>query len=304
MIWLSVICCGLICISAALALKIALMKKDVDSIENEFAEKLQNDTNTLLTVSSNDPSIRRLAANINGQLKILRRQRLRYEQGDSELKNAIANISHDLRTPLTAIDGYLDLLENEEKSQNAERYVQIIRNRTDMMKQLTKELFRYSIITSPDYDAPKERIALNAVLEDCIAGHYSSLRQARIVPEIRMPASPVYCTANRMALSRIFSNLIGNAIKYSDGDLCISLTDKGEIVFSNAAPNLTTVQKEKLFNRFYTVENARKSTGLGLAIAKILVEQSGGTIEAKYDAGRLFLYIRLPIDDAGSLPNT
>ena len=121
------------------------------------------DTNTLLTLSGNDKSIRSLAADINQSLKELRKQRLRFEQGDAELKNAITSISHDLRTPLTAISGYLDLLEQEEKSSEVTRYVEIIVNRIDTLKQLADELFKYSIITSPDYDSPKERVSVNAV---------------------------------------------------------------------------------------------------------------------------------------------
>ncbi len=297
MIWLSAICGALVLLLLFLSVKVVLMKKDVDTIGSEFAEKLQNDTNALISVSGNDKSIRRLATDINVQLKLLRKQRLRYERGDTELKNAVANISHDLRTPITAIVGYLELLDNEQKSKDAQRYVDILKNRTDTLKQLAEELFRYSVLTSPEYDAPKERISVNAVLEECIAGHYTALRQAEITPEIHMPENTLYCKANPTALSRIFSNLIGNAVKYSDGDLCITLTDKGEITFSNAASELTAIQANRLFDRFYTVENARQSTGLGLSIAKVLVEQASGTIDAKYEKGRLILCIHLPTID-------
>lgn len=295
MVWLSLICVVFLLIIVILAVKIITMKKDVDAIGIEFADKLKNDTNTGISVSGNDRSIRRLASEINVQLKVLRRQRLRYEQGDSELKNAVANISHDLRTPLTAIDGYLDLIDNESKSADAERYIGIIKNRTDTLKQLAEELFRYSVISSPDYDMPKERVSVNAVLEECLASYYTSFKQAAIAPEVVLPETSVYCSANRVALTRIFSNLVGNAIKYSDGDLYVALADNGEIVFSNTASNLTEVQVKRLFDRFYTVESARKSTGLGLSISKILVEQIGGSIEAKYADGRLMICIRLPI---------
>lgn len=100
---------------------------------------------------------------------------------------------------------------------------------------------------------------------------------------------------NRVALNRIFSNLIENAIKYSNGDFCVELNDKGEITMSNMASELSTVEVSMLFDRFYTVENAKKSTGLGLSIVKILVEQVGGTIYAKYAAGKLITCICLPL---------
>lgn len=295
MIWLSVICSILLLLAVYLIVKIFLIKKDIAGIGREFNEKLKADTNTLITVDGKDKTVCRLAADINEQLKVLRKQRLKYEQGDLELKSAVANISHDLRTPLTAISGYLELLDKEQKSQDAERYIGIIKNRTDTLKQLAEDLFRYSVITSPDYDSPKERLSVNSVLEECIAYHYNAFRQAKIIPEIHLPEITVYCNMNRVALNRIFSNLIENAIKYSNGDFCVELNDKGEITMSNMAPELSTVEVSMLFDRFYTVENAKKSTGLGLSIVKILVEQVGGTIYAKYAAGKLITCICLPL---------
>lgn len=92
-------------------------------------------------------------------------------------------------------------------------------------------------------------------------------------------------------MSRVFSNLISNAIKYSDGDLEIVLSERGEVIFSNMASGLDEIQVGRLFERFYTVEAARKSTGLGLAISKTLVEEMNGTISAKYENGRLSIHI-------------
>ena len=288
MVWLSAVC-------ATCVVKIILMKRDINAIAADFNGKLNSDTNTLVTISGSDKSVRRLAADINKSLKELRRQKLKFERGDTELKNAVTGISHDLRTPLTAISGYLDLLEREQKSEDVERYLGIIKNRTEALKQLADELFKYSVITSPDYDAPKERVSVNAVLEESIVAYYAALQQKGIAPEINIPEDAVYCTANRAALSRIFSNLIGNAIKYSDGDLNITLTGDGQITFSNTASQLTEVQVSRLFDRFYTVENARKSTGLGLSIAKVLVEQMDGTISANYNHNTLSISIYLPV---------
>lgn len=297
MIWLSVICSILLILTAVLIIKIYLMKKDIAEINRQFNEVLRADTNTLITVDGKDKTVRRLAADINEQLKVLRKQRLKYERGDSELKNTVANISHDLRTPLTAIMGYLDLLEKEQKSQDAERYIDIIKNRAETLKQLAEDLFRYSVITSPDYDSPKERLSVNSVLEECVASQYHALRQVNIVPQIHMPENTVYCTINRVALGRIFSNLIENAIKYSDGDLSVELTENGEITVANKASELTAIEANKLFDRFYTVESARKSTGLGLSIVKVLVEQADGTIKSEYSAGRLMISICLPLSN-------
>ena len=294
MIWLSVICVLIFIASSVLAVKIYLIKKDIAGIDAEFYEILNGDTNGLITIDGRDKSVRRLAANLNLRLKELRSLRLKYEHGDLELKNAVANVSHDLRTPLTAIIGYLELLEKEKMSADAKRYTRIIVNRIETLKQLAEELFRYSVVTSPDYDSPKERLCVNAVLEECIAAHYSSLVKAGITPQIIMPEIPVYRVVNRVALTRIFSNLLGNAIKYSDGDLSITLTKECEISFSNTATKLTEVQVHRLFDRFYTVENARESTGLGLSISRVLAEKSGGEISAEYADKILTVTVSLP----------
>ena len=158
-----------------------------------------------------------------------------------ELKEAVTNISHDLRTPLTAICGYLDLLVNEEKSEAVERYLSVIGNRAEALKQLTEELFQYSVIQSPSSDIALENLDLNSVLEESISAYYAALKGCGIVPEISIPEQRIRRRFNRNVLSRVFGNIIGNAIKYSGGDLKIDLSETGEIVFTNTAPHLDEV---------------------------------------------------------------
>ena len=277
-----------------LVLKIYLLRKSVREIEDGFVERLTTDTNTLIDISSHDKAVKDLANTINGQLRQLREERHRFCQGDRELKDAVTNISHDLRTPLTAICGYLDLLEQEEKSEAAERYTEIIRNRTELLKQLTEELFRYSIVLADENDRAREPVVLNHVLEESIATFYTSFRERGIQPDIRLPKQPVVRMLDPVTLPRVFSNLLHNAMKYSDGDLQITLTQDGEITFINQASSLNEVQVGRLFDRFYTVETARKSTGLGLAIARRLVGQMGGSISAEYKDGKLCIRILFP----------
>ena len=289
--WLWVVIGILVFMMGILFVKIYLLQKAAREIKEAFVDRLITDTNILIDISSHDRYMRELANTVNIQLRKLRADRHRFQQGDMELKNAVSNISHDLRTPLTAICGYLDLLEQEEKSTTVERYIEVIRNRTEILKQLTEELFRYSVIITTEDDITKEAVEINRVLEESIAAFYVTLNERKIVPSIKMPKSKVIYYLNGSALSRVFSNLLNNAIKYSDGDLDIILSETGEIIFSNTASKLNEVQVGKLFDRFYTVEAARKSTGLGLAIARTLVEQMNGTISAKYENHRLSICI-------------
>lgn len=286
-----VLCGVLSVIVLILCVKIYTMKASMAQIREELADWLETDTNTLISISSNDKQLRLLAADLNKQLRLLREQRRQYLNGDRELKNAVTNISHDLRTPLTAICGYLDLLEQEEKSDAVKRYTEIIRNRVDILIQLTEELFRYSIVISSENGIVSESVSINEVLEESIAAFYTTLNGRGIAPNIRLPENKVIRELDRSALTRVFSNLLNNVMKYSDGDLDIALYETGEIVFSNTASKLSEVQVAKLFDRFYTVESARKSTGLGLAIARTLTLQMGGTISAEYEDGRLSIRI-------------
>ena len=293
-IWIWVSIGILITIIIVLLAKMYLLQKSVKEIEMAFADRLITDTNVLIDISSNNKNMRHLAETINGELRKLRTERHRFQQGDLELKNAVTNISHDLRTPLTAISAYLDLLDNTEKSADVERYVEIIKNRTEVLKQLTEELFQYSIITSQEYGNNVERVVVNSVLEESILGFYAILQEKNIIPNICITDEKVICKINISALVRVFSNLINNAIKYSDGDLDITLTDAGKIIFSNTASNLSEIDVKRLFDRFYTVENARKGAGLGLSISRILIEQMNGTISAKYENGKLSICVQLP----------
>lgn len=146
--WLWVLIGILIIIIVLLIAKICILKKSADEIADGFADRLASDTNTLISISSRDRHMRNLAKKINIELSKLKKDRQRFQQGDLELKEAVTNISHDLRTPLTAVCGYLDLLEKEECSADAARYIKVIRNRTEALTQLTEELFRYSVFTT------------------------------------------------------------------------------------------------------------------------------------------------------------
>ena len=301
--WLWSLIAILLIIIVLLIIKICLMKKSAREISESFLDRLTEDTNTLIDISSRDRHMRKLAQEINIQLNKLKEERHRFQQGDRELKDAVTNISHDLRTPLTAVCGYLDLLEREETSEDAGRYLAVIRSRTEILRQLTEELFRYSVFTSAADKAPGEPVILNRLLEDSISAFYASLKQRDITPRITLPEEKIRRTLSRSACSRLFGNLISNALKYSDGDLEITLKDTGEIIFSNHASRLDRIQVERLFDRFYTVETASsRSNGLGLSIARALTEQMGGAISAGYEDGILRICILFPETAVYTLP--
>lgn len=286
------ICAVLACAAAFFAVKCYVMKKSAREIREKIAEKLSEDTNTLIDISSSDKDMRELAAALNDELATLRHERRLCRQGDTELKDAVTNISHDLRTPLTAVCGYLDLLEREEMSARVRQYLEQIKNRTEVMKQLTEELFRYSVVAAAR-EFELERLCVNDVLEESLATFYGAVSQRGITPEITITERRIERITDRSALTRVFGNIITNALKYSSGDLFVEMTEDCVITFANSSDNLERVSAERLFDRFYTVETGSNSTGLGLSIAKLLVEQMNGSISAEIRDSKLFITVKL-----------
>ena len=182
----------------------------------------------------------------------------------------------------------------EPHSPRGKRYLAVIRERTDAMRTMTEELFRYSVVTAATDELNREPVCLNHVLEQGLAGFYSALSARGITPEIQLAETAVVRELDAAALRRIFDNILSNAAKYSDGDLVVRLMPDGAVTFTNSARSLNRVQAERLFDRFFTVETASGSTGLGLSIARLLTEKMGGSIDAAYSGGRLTIRVAFP----------
>ena len=284
----------------AVLIRYILIKKSLREIENGIHEKLNDNTNTLISVSSRDSSIRSIANTLNGELSSLRTREVRLRNDSDSLQNAITNIAHDIRTPLTSISGYLELLEDEDLGERPERYISVIRERTDTLRDLTEDLFDYSVAYNTAADIKRERLTLNEELEIALAASYNSMKEKGITPLIEISSEPAVRNLDRKALQRILSNFISNAVRYTDGDINISLDEKGRIIISNPAQSLSEIDVGRLFDRYYTVENAKGSTGLGLSIARLLTEKMGGKINAFLEDRNLKIIIYFP-ENSGSI---
>lgn len=300
-LWCIVLICSLALAALCLLAYLLVLRHSLREAAEELDEKLRTDTNTLISISSGDRAMQSLVTHINRQLQALRRERLWLHSGNAELTAAVTNISHDLRTPLTALCGYLDLLEQEPQTEAAARYLTVIRERTDAMRALTEELFRYSVLTATADELHTEPVCLNDVLEQSLAGFYGALSARGITPSVQLPEEKVIRPLDAAALRRVFDNILSNAAKYSDGDLAVVLAPDGEVTFSNRASALSRVEAARLFDRFYTVDSARGSTGLGLSIAKLLTEKLHGTISADYENETLRICRAFPTEKQGGI---
>lgn len=276
-------------------LKVLIMKQEIKNIGSCLTDIINTDTNNLITINTNDKKLKELANLLNDSLKNLRKLELEYKNGNKELKTSITNISHDLRTPLTAIRGYLDLMDNDNLSEKQIKYLKIIDSKVKDLTFLTEQLFDFSKTLDIHAEMKQESIVINDILEDSVASFYSLFKEHNITPNIDICREKVIRVLNENMLKRIFENIISNAIKYSKKDFNIKLYNNGIIEFSNQADSLDQVSLEQLFDRYYTVKNAKKSNGIGLSIAKQLVDLSGGKIEAKYKNNILIIKIEFLI---------
>ncbi len=245
-----------------------------------------------------NPELNRLTSNINKCLKaeeILRLESLREEK---KFKELIANISHDLRTPLTAIKGYQQLLESSELSAEQVKKLQIAQKYADELGSLIQNFFEYSYLLNADYKLNNERINLTNLVAECLAAAVTSFEERGLAVLFEEEAA-VYVMADNGMTSRIVQNLIRNCVAHSVGDIRVrvSASDKGIVTFENPVKNAAEIDIRRIFERFYTVDKARSkaSTGLGLSIVKLLTEQMGGSVGASLIGNHLVIRVELPL---------
>lgn len=291
-----------LCIALALALaaaviKIVLLRRGFDELTENIEDQVKGNTQIPVTLTTTDPHAVRAADTLNRELSELKKLRDEYTDGNRKVTVAVTEISHDIRTPLTAINSYLDLMKDEKDEALKEQYLERIKSRTLSLSDLADELFKYSTSTDPsrykvsNKEAASDPVDICRVLEECMLSFYAAFKDKGIEPEIELPEEPVYVKCDLKSANRIFENIISNALKYADDSLDVKLGEDGVATFSNPAPDLTPVSAAKLFDRYYTVNEGNSSTGLGFSIAKELIVMNGGSIESGLKEGILSIIV-------------
>ena len=244
-------------------------------------------TNKKIDVALLDKEIEGLGVEINRLIDryiVQNKKRITFEK---EQKRAIASMSHDLRTPLTSILGYIQLAEEEETSpEEKQEMLRIAKERAERLEVLLKDFFELSIIESAEHQLKLENIQLKQLIIEVLMSFYDRFHENNMEPTIELPDAEMMILADKSAISRVIENLIINAITHSDGNIVIRMEQEGKyvrLIIKNTAENLTKLDVERMFDRFYTGDRARsgKSTGLGLAIVKSLMEKMNGSITAE-----------------------
>ena len=267
----------LVLLNIILAFSLFSWKRQICEITKQISE------NRKLRISLSNKHIEKLAGIINEKKHLEQKTNIQIIQEKEQLKHSIANISHDLRTPLTSIQGYLTLLKDCEDKEEQEHYFSVIQAKTDYLTELVQIFYDLSLIESDDYILGIEKIDVNRIVTDCLINKYNELKE--LSPTIKIENAPVWITGNAVACKRIIDNLVTNAIRYSNDYIEIVMDADGIFTVKNTTSELKNIDVNILFQKFYTVDTSRSNgnTGLGLYIVKELLNKiEGGIKEISY----------------------
>ncbi|RKI41012.1 sensor histidine kinase [bacterium D16-51] len=263
----------LVLLNLILAFSLFSWKRQICEITKQISE------NRKLRISLSNKQIEKLAGIINEKNYLEQKAKIQIIQEKEQLKHSIANISHDLRTPLTSIQGYLTLIKGCEDKEEQKHYFSVIQAKADYLTELLQIFYDLSLIESDDYIFGIEKLDINRIVTDCLIDKYNALKE--LTPTVTIENAPVWVTGNAVACKRIIENLVTNAIRYSNGYIEIVIDANGIFTVKNTTSELKNIDVNILFQKFYTVDTSRSNgnTGLGLYIVKELLNKIEGGIK-------------------------
>ena len=271
------------------------IKKELKNILNQLKNYNIRKTEKKIDITLLDKDIEKMTIEINNLIDLHALSNIEKKSAERELKQAIANISHDLRTPLTSILGYIQLIEKPEVTdEERKEYLAIAKDRAKRLQILLNDFFELSVIESVDHSLKLGKLGLNSIVEEIVINLYDKFNEQQIVPSIKIPQEQMNIIGDESAIKRVIENLVINAIRYSDGNVSITLernNTKINLTISNDVKDITEKDVELFFNRFYTADQTRsgKGTGLGLSIAKALMDKMNGKLSAELKDSWLYV---------------
>ena len=265
--------------------QISHMIKQLDFLENP-------ESNFCLTSANRVGRTAELVSRINQAAEKFRAQMRRLQKTNKSYRESITSISHDIRTPLTSVKGYVQMLQNPSVSEDKKRVYQgIIEQRLEDLSQMLDQLFEYARLEAGEMELHPERINAGNLFAETISMFYEEFVKNSCEPKVEISEKPCFIWADRHAFVRIVENLMKNALVHGTGSYCFSLSSvekQVSIFISNETDSIEEKEIGRIFERFYTTDQSRsrRSTGLGLAIAQGFAQQMGGEIEAHLEGGR------------------
>jgi len=271
--------------------KITIVKSGISKVTDVLKSNRSGDFNRRLHMGKRDKSLEELSTELNMLMDSFNDIIDKKQHLEKTHKQLISNISHDIRTPLTSLLGYVEVLRKEKgiSAEEKEKYLEIIESKGQLLYRLIQEFFQLSKLESEDTPLRFEKHNLAEKVRDVAASFYHDIVKAQVIPEIQVPEEPVYVWGDGTSMERILQNLISNALKYGKdgGVIGIKLRQEQKKVWVDVwdcGQGIPEKDIKYIFDRLYTAEPSRneglRGSGLGLAITKKLIEKQGGEIFA------------------------
>lgn len=255
------------------------------AISDKLKEIIEKDSDEQITVFTENKDLMELAAQINALLEKYLKTKADYRRSEITSKKMLSNISHDIKTPMTVILGYLEIMQLSETL--SDEMLKKVERKAQSVMELINQFFTLSKIESGDMDIELYRVDICEICRESVLDFYELLSNKKLYVKVDMPETPIYIQGNKEALQRILFNLISNVIRYgADGKyLGISLQDDDRNVYVDVTDKGKGIDRafaDSIFDRLFTMEDSRnrniQGNGLGLTIAKNLAQRLGGTI--------------------------
>lgn len=281
----------LIIVVSFLILKLCLVKQQL----RKMAEQMEGQDEGFVSVDFVNKDLEVVASNINEKLELLQKVKVDAAKNEQAMKTSISMISHDMRTPLTSVIGYLQLAEKNCKEEETLQDIKIALDRAKYSNKLVDDFFELSVVDSNQYTPVMENVNICEIVCEEILANYFAFEKKGITPQFEQANDEILVWADRKLLLRVIQNLISNGIKYSMGKMEFVITEGKQITLSISNSILGSIDTEKIFDKFYRADASRKGegAGLGLYICRKLVEEMNGKISARCCEGILIIRIEL-----------
>lgn len=280
-----------------LIIYIRMIRKQIRNISQQMSVRIVKEVNSPVQLELFDTQLNELVIKVNEILALEQKTRQQSVLDQQYYKEMISNISHDFRTPLTAVKGYQQLLLKEPLTDDQREKLQVANSHVKNLEGLLETFFEYSYLLSQREELQIEPVRLDLIVEEYVAGLYTQFEQKGISVEIVAEDGPLQLNSDASMLRRIVQNLLTNALQHSEYAVTVQfLHDETYTYFSvrNRVDDIELIHPEQLFERFYTKDRTRKrSSGLGLSIVRLLSERLGGSATAAIEGHHLVFTIKL-----------
>ena len=272
-------------------------QRQVKDICRQLAFLMKHDSNMLIHREFGLGGIGMLSDRLNDLLELRRKEKQYYQEKETLIADTYTNLSHDIRTPLTSLDGYFQLMEACENVEEQRRYLNIIHERIHSLNEMLEELFMFTKLKNESYRLELTSCCINRILKETVFSYYDDWVRREIQPDIQITEEQLYIAGNKQGLSRIIQNVIKNGLDHGEKKIRIVLKreqNQAVLRISNQVIASEQIDIEHVFDRFYKADAARSktSTGLGLSIAREFVRRMNGEIGAKIEENEFIVEMR------------